>query len=177
MRARCTRGADTPPQPPCHRDKTPSISTAVWEHSSTHVANHLGMKISFTLTIPRNFFECCTSQGAILSKGRKVVWAKKQFSDIWCNTPLGKPNASAAWKKCLEFLMGGGGWEKCLRGCMQGWRGLVPGKGGGGGVWKKCLDIWMGGGVWEKCLQGCLRGWRVGWAGIGAQKLPWVDAR
>ena len=35
----------------------------------------------------------------------------------------------------------------------------------------------MGGGAWEKCLRGCMLGCRVGWAGIGAWKLPRVDAR
>ena len=34
----------------------------------------------------------------------------------------------------------------------------------------------MGGGGWEKCLQGCMRGCRVGWARIGARKLPTFDA-
>ena len=77
--------------------------------------------------------------------------------------------------------MGGDGWEKCLRGCSEvaGWAGLglVLGKGAWGGGWKKHLEILMRWGGWEKCLQGCMRGWRVGWAGIGAWKLPTVHAR
>ena len=76
------------------------------------------------------------------------------------------------------------------RGCLRkvltrlharfaGWAGLglVLGTGRGGGGWGKCLDILTGGGGWEECLRGCMRGCRVGWAGIGAGKLPWVDAR
>ena len=35
----------------------------------------------------------------------------------------------------------------------------------------------MGEGACEKFLQGRMRGCRVGWAGIGAWKLPRVDAR
>ena len=70
---------------------------------------------------------------------------KKKFSDIRFGAPLGKLEASATWKKCLEILMGRGAWEKCLRGCMRGcWVAR-----GGTGAWKlprvdaqkKCLEI------------------------------------
>ena len=44
----------------------------------------------------------------------------KNFTDIWFDASIGKLEASAAWKKWLEILMGGGAWEKCLRGCMRG---------------------------------------------------------
>ena len=91
-----------------------------------------------------------------LSEGRKVAWAKKKFSDIWFGTPLGKLEASAAWKKWLENLLGGVlGKSACEVACeVAGWArlGLVLGKEAGWGTWKKCLEILMGGGAWEKCV-------------------------
>ena len=59
-------------------------------------------------------------------------------------------------------LPGGLGWDWSLE------------KGVWGG-WKRCLEILMGGGGWERCLRVCMRGCWVGWAGIGAWKLPWVE--
>ena len=85
------------------------------------------------------------------SEGRKVAWAEKKFSDIWFGAPLGKLEASAVWKKCLEILMGGVLWESvCKVACeVARWAGLglVLGKGGGRGGWEKCLEILMGGGA------------------------------
>ena len=81
--------------------------------------NPLGMKCFCTLTIPENFFECwlqitrCNSKRRLESR----MGQKKKFSSIWFGAPLGKPEASATWKRCLEILMGWGAWEECLRGC------------------------------------------------------------
>ena len=47
---------------------------------------------------------------------------QKKLSDVWFGALLGKLEASATWKKCLEILLGRGAWEKCLRGCMRGCR-------------------------------------------------------
>ena len=79
-----------------------------------------------------------------------------------CRAPAGVLGKSACEVACV----------------VAGWAGLglVLGKGVGRGGWGNCLEILMGGG-WEKCLRGCICGCRVGWAGIGAWKLPRVDAQ
>ena len=86
--------------------------------SLLHVANLLGMKYFGTLTIREKFFEYWLQNTRCNSKRgpESCMGQKKKFSDIWRSTPLGKLKASAAWKKCLENLMGGSGWEKCVRG-------------------------------------------------------------
>ena len=88
-----------------------------------HVANPLGMKWFYTLTMHENFFECWLQiEGALLSEGRKAAWAKKKFSAIWFGAPLGKLEASTAWKFCWEGVLGK---SACKVKCeVAGWAGL-----------------------------------------------------
>ena len=67
-------------------------------------------------------------------KNKKNLHGPKKGSQTF--GALGKIEASTAWKKCLEILLGGGAWEKylldCMRGCKWARLGLVLGN---GAVW------------------------------------------
>ena len=80
---------------------------------------------------------------------------EKIFSAIWFGTPLRKLEASPAWKRFLEVLMGGGAWEKCFGGCMRGCR-----VGWGGiGAWKRWWVARLG-----QCLEILFH--FISWAGV-----------